>query len=162
REPGAGVGRHAVGGPARDGGRERLGRRLLGDVEVAEPPGQGGNHARPLLVVGAGDRLTDFDHRNGRTSTFRLQAFDPSAASRSGGSRSPAAGAQRRGGCSSPGGRGPAVTPAAPFRLWMTVAVSGPPRPPAKTQWPSARSPSLNTSMAAISSGGASSVESAI
>lgn len=26
------------------GGRERLGRRLLGDVEITEPPGQGGYH----------------------------------------------------------------------------------------------------------------------
>src|ERR671910_3897401 len=81
-QPGAGVGRYAVGRPPLDGGRERLGRRLLGDVEVTETPGQGGDHPRPLLVVGQGDRLPDVDqaHRNGRTSTFRLQAFDPSPA----------------------------------------------------------------------------------
>src|SRR5262249_60440489 len=75
-----------------DGGRERPGCRLLGDVEVTETPGQGGDRPRPLLVVGLGDRLPDVDdahsRRNGRTSTFRLQCFDPSAASLSATSRS--------------------------------------------------------------------------
>ena len=61
-QPGAGVGGYAVGRPPLDGGRERLGRRLLGDVEVTETPGQGGDHPRPLLVVGLGDRLPDVDH----------------------------------------------------------------------------------------------------
>jgi hypothetical protein len=46
----------------------------------------------PLLVVGLGDRLPDIDHAglpsNGRTSTFRLQCFDPSSASLSATSRS--------------------------------------------------------------------------
>ena len=57
----AGVRRDAVGRPALGGGRERLGGRLLGDVEVTEPPGQGRDHPRPLLVVGLGDRLPDVD-----------------------------------------------------------------------------------------------------
>jgi hypothetical protein len=43
-------------------------------------------------MVGLGDRLPDVDHahRNGRTSSFRLQALDPSAASLSATSRSAA------------------------------------------------------------------------
>ena len=40
---------YAVGRPPLDRGRERLGRRLLGDVEVTETPGQGGDDPRPLL-----------------------------------------------------------------------------------------------------------------
>src|SRR4029450_9274814 len=89
-QPGAGVGRYAVGRPPPDRRRERLGRRLLRDVEVTETPGQAGDHPCPLLVVGLGDRLPDVDHahRNGRPSTFRLQALDPSAASLSATSRS--------------------------------------------------------------------------
>jgi hypothetical protein len=47
--------------------------------------GQGGDDSRPLLAVSLRDRFPDVDHagsaRNGRTSTFRLQCFDPSAAS---------------------------------------------------------------------------------
>ena len=39
-EPRAGVGRDAVGRPPLDSGRERLGRRLFGDVEVAEAFGE--------------------------------------------------------------------------------------------------------------------------
>ena len=61
-QPGARVRGDAVGRPTGDGGRERLGRGLLGDVEVAEPPGQVGDHPRPVLVVGLGDRLPDVDH----------------------------------------------------------------------------------------------------
>src|SRR5215467_12695404 len=94
-QPGAGVGGYAVGRPAQDGGRERLGRRLFGDVEVTETSGQGGNHPRPLRMVSLGDRLPYVVHavhahspRNGRTSTFRLQAFEPWAASLSATSRS--------------------------------------------------------------------------
>jgi hypothetical protein len=45
-QPGAGVGRYAVSRPPLDGGRQRL-----GDVEVTEPPGQGGDNPGPLLVV---------------------------------------------------------------------------------------------------------------
>jgi hypothetical protein len=76
--------------PALDGGRERLGGHLLGDVEVPEAPGQGRDHPGPLLAVGPGDRLMTVDHahRNGRSSTLRLQFFDPRAASRSATSRS--------------------------------------------------------------------------
>src|SRR6516225_6846737 len=61
-QPGTRVGRYAVGRPPLDGGRERLGRRLLRDVEVTETPGQDGDHPRPLLVVGLGDRLADVGH----------------------------------------------------------------------------------------------------
>src|SRR5260370_26494653 len=88
----SGVGGHAVGRPPADGGRERLGRRLLSDVEITETPGQDGDHPRPLLMVGLGDRRPDVDHahRNGRTSIFRLQAFGPSAASLSATSRAAA------------------------------------------------------------------------
>jgi hypothetical protein len=32
---------------------------FLGDVEVTEAPGQGGDHPGTLLVVGPGDRLAD-------------------------------------------------------------------------------------------------------
>ena len=49
--------------------------------------------------------------------------------------------------------KGPSVNIASSPRLSMTVAELGDPRPPAKTQWPSAWSRPLNTSMAAISSG---------
>ena len=104
---------HAVGRPPLDGGRERLGRRLLGNVEVTETPGQGGDHPRPLLVVGPGDRLPDVDlaHslRNGRTSTFRLQCFDPSAASLSATSRSAASMIQKPTMYSSDSTKGPSV-----------------------------------------------------
>ncbi len=96
-QPGAGVGGHAVGRPALDGGRKRLGRRLFGDVEISETPGQGGDHPGPLLVVCPGDHLSGVDHahKNGRTSIFRLQDFDPSAASSSATSRSGASMIQR-------------------------------------------------------------------
>src|SRR5687768_9070582 len=91
-QPGARVGRDAIDRPSLHGGRERLGRRLLGDVEVTETPGEGGDHPRPLVAVSLGDRLPDVDRahapRNGRTSTLRLQDLDPSAASLSATSRS--------------------------------------------------------------------------
>src|SRR6266536_1117556 len=135
-QPGAGVGGYAVGRPPLDGGRERLGRRLLGDVEVTETPGQGGDHRRPLLVVGLGDRLPHVDpvHRNGRTSTFRLQAFDPSAASLSATSRSGASMIQKPARYSFDSRKGPSVNIASSPRLSMTVAELGDARPPAKTQ----------------------------
>src|SRR6185437_16070927 len=107
-QPGAGAGGHAVGRPPLHGGRERLGRRFLGGVEVTEAPGQGGDDARPLLAVRPADR---------------------------GPGPSPGAGVTH-----SP-------------RASTAVAVLGDPRPPAKTQWPSAWSRSLNVSMAAISAG---------
>ena len=58
-EPAAGVGRYAVGGPVLDGDGEGLGRRLLGDVEVAEAPGEGGHDPGPLVAVDPGDDLVD-------------------------------------------------------------------------------------------------------
>src|SRR5664280_202288 len=150
-----GVGGYAVGRPPLDGGRERLGRRLFGDVEVTETPGQGGDHPRPLLVVGLGDRLADVDnaHRKGRTSILRLQCFDPSVASLSATSRWGASMIQKPARYSFDSRKGPSVTIASPPRLSMTVAVLGDPRPPAKTQWPSAMSRSLNALMAVISDG---------
>ncbi len=57
-----GLGRYAVGRPPFDGGGERLGGRLLGDVKVTETPGQGGDHPGPLLVMGKGDRLPHIRH----------------------------------------------------------------------------------------------------
>src|SRR5579872_2362005 len=163
-QPGAGVGGYTVGRPPLDGGRERLGGRLLGDVEVAEAPGQGGHHPRPLLVVGPGDRLPHAvpRHMNGRTSTLRLQAFDPSAASLSATSRSAASIIQKPIRYSFDSRKGPSVTIASAPRLSMTVAELGAARPPAKTQWPSAWSRSLNTSIAASSSGLARSTVSVI
>src|SRR5262249_11082532 len=101
-------------------------------------------------------RLPNVDHahyRNGRTSTFRLQLFDPSAASLSAMSRSGASMIQKPARYSFDSTKGPSLNTASPSRLSMTVAVLGDPRPAAKTQWPSARSRSLNASMAAISVG---------
>src|SRR5271165_3248845 len=163
-QPGAGVGGYAVGRPPPDGGRERLGSRLLGDVEVTETPGQSGDHPRPLLVVDLGDRLSDVGHahRNGRTSTFRLQCFDPSAASLSATSRSAASMTQKPAMYSFDSRNGPSVNIGSAPRLSMTVAELGAARPAAKTQWPSASSRSLNASMAAISSGVAEPVLSSI
>src|SRR6476659_4937186 len=88
--------------------------------------------------------------KSGRTSTFRLQALDPSAASLSATSRSAASMIQKPAMCSFDSRNGPSVKTASPARLSMTVAVFGDPRPPAKTQLPSAWSRSLNTSIAAI------------
>src|SRR5262249_26092268 len=135
-QPGAGVGRHAVGRPPLDGGRERLRRRLLGDVEVTETPRQGGDHPGPLRVGRLGDRRPDVDraHRNGRTSIFRLHAFDPSAASLRATSRSGASMIQKPARYSFDSRNGPSLNIASWPRLSMTVAVSGPPRPPANTQ----------------------------
>ena len=45
-----GLGGTPSAGP-RDSGPERLGRRLLGNVEIAETPRQGRDHPRPLLAV---------------------------------------------------------------------------------------------------------------
>ncbi|WP_158553967.1 hypothetical protein [Micromonospora deserti] len=39
--------------------RAKIAGRFLGDVEVTEAPGQGGDHPGTLLVVGPGDRLAD-------------------------------------------------------------------------------------------------------
>src|SRR5580693_8866862 len=101
-------------------------------------------------------------HRTGRTSTLALQALDPWAASLSATSRSGASMIQKPAICSFDSRKGPSVNIASSPRLSMTVAVLGAARPPAKTQWPSAWSRSLNTSMAAISSGVARPVLSSI
>src|SRR4029453_3257079 len=145
-------------------GRTRLGRRLLGDVEVTETPGQGSDHPRPLLVLSLGDRLPDDDHthRNGRTSTFRLQAFDPSAASLSATSRSAASMIQKPTRYSFDSTNGPSLNSASSPRLSRRGAVPGEPRPAANTQCPAALIRSLNASMAAISSWVARSDESLI
>src|SRR5262249_42827851 len=123
--------------------------------EVTETPGQGGDHPGPLLVVGLGDRLLDvgFAHRNGRTSIFRLQAFDASVASLSATSRSGASRIQKPARCSFDSTKGPSVITGSSPRLSMTGAASVDPRPPAKTQEPSLWRRSLNASMAASSSG---------
>src|SRR5580692_8808270 len=159
-QPGAGVGGHAVGRPPPDGGRERLGRCLLSDVEITETPGQGCDYPCPFLVMSPGDRLLDVDHahRIGRTSSFRLQAFDPSAASLSITSRSGASMIQKPTRYSFDSRNGPSVNIASSPRLSMTVAELGAARPAPKTQCPAASSRSLNTSMAAISAGVARSV----
>src|SRR5262249_47451776 len=139
-QPRPGVGRDTVGRPPLDSGRERLGCGLLGDVEVAEASGQGGDHPRPLLVVDPGDRRLDIAHgpRNGRTSIRRLQASDPSAASLSATSRSGASMIQKPARYSFDSMKGPSVTICSEPRLSITVAVSGTPSPPAKTHCPSA------------------------
>src|ERR1700691_4140180 len=117
-------------GPARAGGR----RRPLGEVEITEPPGQGGDHPRPFLVVDPGDRLLDVTHWNGRTSIFRSQTFDASAASLSATSRSGASHTQTPARYSFDSTKGPSLNTACSPRLSMTVAVSGEPSPPARTQ----------------------------
>src|SRR5262249_1093558 len=160
RRPGRGG---AVDRPALDGGRERLGGHLLGDVEVPEAPGQGRDHPGPLLAVGPGDHLADVRHppSNGRSSTLRLQCFEPRAASRSATSRWGASMIQKPAMCSLDSRYGPSVNTASPSLPSTTVAVLGDARPPAKTQWPAAWSCSLKTSIAAISSAVARSVVSA-
>ena len=111
-QPGAGIGRNAIGRPPLDGGRERLGGRLLGQVQVTEALGHDGDHPRPFVSVSAGDRLERV-HRNGRTSTFRLQAFDPSVASLRATSRSGASMIQKPTTYSFDSRNGPSVTSAA-------------------------------------------------
>src|SRR6185369_268752 len=135
-QPGGGVGGYAVGRPPRDRGGERVRRRLFGDVEVTEPPGQRGDHPCPLVVVGLGDRLLDIGHahRNGRTSTFRRHAFDPSVASLRATSRSGASMTQKPMRNSLDSTNGPSVNTGSSPRLSTTVAVLGDPSPPAKTQ----------------------------
>ncbi len=53
RQPGARFGRHAVARPRPGGSDERLGYRILGGLQVTEPPGDRGHDRRPLLTVGA-------------------------------------------------------------------------------------------------------------
>src|SRR5439155_6195251 len=113
-----------------------LGRGLLGDVEVAEAPGQSGDHPGPLLVVHPGDRLLDVAHvhRNGRTSILRSQTFDASVASWSATSRSGASHTQTPARYSFDSTNGPSLNTACSPRLSMTVAAVVSARPPAKTQ----------------------------
>lgn len=102
-QPAAGVGRHAVDGPALEGDQERLARGVLGDVEVTEAPRERGDHPAELLAVDPLEALhADLLERRagaqasgsswkGRTSTLPAHAFDPfwahtSAPSRSGAS----------------------------------------------------------------------------
>src|SRR5581483_9513745 len=63
-QPGAGIGGNTVGRPPLDGGGERLGRRLLGDVEVTETLGQGRDDPGPFVTVCLGDRLARVPHLN--------------------------------------------------------------------------------------------------
>src|SRR6185369_6145310 len=161
-EPRAGIGRYAVGRPAFDGDRERFGGHLLGDVEVPEAAGQCRDHPGPLFAVDPGDHLADVGHspRTGRTSTLRLQAFDPAAASRSATSRWGASMIQNPAMCSFDSRYGPSVNTGSPPLASTTVAVLGDARPPANTQWPSVWSRSLKTSIADCSSSVARSFES--
>ncbi len=112
-EPAAGVGRYAVPGPPLDRRDPGVGRRLLGEVEVTEAACERGDDPRPLLAVGAGDRLVDRGYRHpssisctdssvwkGRTSTLPRQALDPSAARASASSRSRASITQKPPRCS--------------------------------------------------------------
>src|SRR5438270_7668553 len=84
----------------------------------------------PSRFPGGGDRIGGVEQeRNGRTSTFRLQCFDPSAASLSTTSTSAASMIQTPARYSFDSRKGPSV----------------------KNQWPSAFSQSSNTLIAAIS-----------
>jgi hypothetical protein len=145
-----GVGGYAVGRPPHDGGRERLGRRLLGDVEVTETPGQEATtraHSSWWARVIA-SRTSIALHRNGRTSTFRLQAFDPRRRARA---------PRRDRGLDDPEAgevllrlhEGPVGEHRPSPRLSMTVAVRAT-RAAGEDPVPSARSRSLNASMAAL------------
>ena len=56
-DPGAGVRRRSVPRPALDRCREGVLNRLLGEVEVAEDPGEDRDRAAELLAEGGGDRV---------------------------------------------------------------------------------------------------------
>src|SRR5262249_35297317 len=133
-EPRARTRRDAVDRPALDGGRERLGGHLLGDVEVPEAPGQGRDHPGPLLAVGP--RAPPAAVRNppssGRSSPLRLQCFEPRAASRSATSRWGASIIQKPAIRPLGSRSGPSVNTAPPSLPSTTVAVLGDARPPAK------------------------------
>jgi hypothetical protein len=58
-QPRTGFGRYTVHGPPLNGHGERLGRCLLGGVEVAKAPGEDCDNLRPLLAVGRGNRVVD-------------------------------------------------------------------------------------------------------
>ena len=59
RDPGPGVPRHAVPRPRLEGGDERVGDRLLGEVEVAEDPDERGQDPTGFLAEGPLDVLAD-------------------------------------------------------------------------------------------------------
>ena len=73
-------------------------------------------------------------HWNGRTSIFRSQTFDASAASLSATSRSGASNTQTPARYSFDSTKGPSLNTACSPRLSMTVAASVSASPPAKTQ----------------------------
>jgi hypothetical protein len=137
--------RHSGLRPAPDGRGEGVLDRFLGEVDVAEEADEDGDGP---AVLGAEDGL-DVDGRrhqssawcmNGRTSMAKvvaLAAFLPHsrAASRSG-----ALMRQMPPRYSLPSAYGPSVIRTSPSPGRSTVAVSGPCRPPAKTQAPASRS----------------------
>ena len=69
RDPRAGVGRHAVAAPLSDGGLEGVLHRVLGQLEVAGLPDQGGQDDRALVAVGVGDRSLYAAHARLPTSS---------------------------------------------------------------------------------------------
>ncbi len=97
RQPGARLRRYAVVRPGPRGRGERLGHGVLGGLQVAETPRQGGDDCRPLLAVSALERGRGYSRgdrhawpsRTGRISTvpYRTIGILPahsSAVSRSG------------------------------------------------------------------------------
>ena len=96
RDPATGVRRQAVGGPLPQGEGERLLDRVLGEIDVAEDPDQGGHRPTGLLAEDPADQRVIDDGQdqppavstNGQTSIgdeISLVTFvaQPSAASRS-------------------------------------------------------------------------------
>ncbi len=100
-QPTAGVGGHALGGPALDGGGEGLGRRLLGQIQVAPRASQAGHHLGPLPAI-------DLDQLGIVGGPDRHRRLSRPARS-AGPGRSPrrARGAPRGGRCGPPGSAGP-------------------------------------------------------
>ncbi len=103
---------HASVGPGLQGEGEGVGRRLLGDVEVARHPQRGGEHATPVQPLGVGRGCGDgvVSHpcrRCPRSGAPRCSRTAPGSARRSGGRgrrRRPRRGSSRRG---PPSGRAP-------------------------------------------------------
>ena len=71
-QPAAGVGRDAVDGPLLDRGEERLGGRVLGDVDAAEATDERGDDPAVLLAVDPLDRLLRV-HRVGGGHALRCR-----------------------------------------------------------------------------------------
>ena len=105
QQPGLDRVRHASVGPGLQGEGEGVGRRLLGDVEVARHPQRGGEHATPVHPLGVGARLRRrvVSHpcrRSPRSGAPRCSRTAPGSARRSGGRdrrRRPRRGSSRRG-----------------------------------------------------------------